>query len=159
MNSLKHCVLSRGGAFLQVGRVEGAMSSSCAPDGSRGSVKCQVRQEACGPCRSNKLHSFKRDGETLDLVSTDCEWYRIYCCFALQGPCFQLELSILSICTLTCLHLAAADQPSKRSRAQGEGDDDGFGSTGVPFFCYQPLPDFPSWRSRIISSANQALAV
>ncbi|XP_065185308.1 origin recognition complex subunit 6-like [Sycon ciliatum] len=54
---------------------------------------------------------------------------------------------------------SAADQPSKRSRAQGEGDDDGFGSTGVPFFCYQPLPDFPSWRSRIISSANQALAV
>ena len=29
--------------------MEGATFSSCAPDGSRESVKCQVRQEACVP--------------------------------------------------------------------------------------------------------------
>ena len=31
----------------QVCQVEGATCSSCAPDGSRESVKCQIRQEAC----------------------------------------------------------------------------------------------------------------
>ena len=31
------------------------MCSSCAPDGSRESVKCQVRQEACVPSWNNQL--------------------------------------------------------------------------------------------------------
>ena len=38
--------------------MEGATCSSCAPDGSRESVKCQVlvRQEACVPSWNNQLH-------------------------------------------------------------------------------------------------------
>ena len=46
------------GAFFQVCRAEGATCSSCAPDGSRESVKCQVRQEACAPRWSNQLHHY-----------------------------------------------------------------------------------------------------
>ena len=38
--------------------MEGATCSSCAPDGSRESVKCQVRQEACVPSWSNQLKKF-----------------------------------------------------------------------------------------------------
>ena len=36
--------------------MEGATCSSCALDGSRESVKCQVRQEACVPSWNNQLH-------------------------------------------------------------------------------------------------------
>ena len=39
--------------------MEGATCSSCAPDGSRESVKFQLRQEACVPSWNNQLHSKK----------------------------------------------------------------------------------------------------
>ena len=39
--------------------LEVATCSSCAPDGSRESVKCQVRQEACVPSWNNQLHYCK----------------------------------------------------------------------------------------------------
>ena len=38
--------------------MEGATCSSCALDGSRESVKYQVRQEACVPSWNNQLHYF-----------------------------------------------------------------------------------------------------
>ena len=38
--------------------MEGATCSSCAPDSSRESVKCQVRQEACVPSWNNQLHDY-----------------------------------------------------------------------------------------------------
>ena len=37
--------------------MEGATCSSCAPDGCRESVKCQVRQEACVPSWNNQLNN------------------------------------------------------------------------------------------------------
>ena len=42
---------------LRASIAEGSTCSSCAPDGSRESVKCQVRQEACAPRWSNQLHA------------------------------------------------------------------------------------------------------
>ena len=50
--------IEQGAAFLQVCRVEGATFSSCAPGGSRESVKCQVKQEACVPSWNNQLYIF-----------------------------------------------------------------------------------------------------
>ena len=52
------------GAFFQVCRAEGATCSWCAPDGSRESVKCQVRQEACAPRWSNQLHDITAEVAT-----------------------------------------------------------------------------------------------
>ena len=37
--------------------MEGAKCSTCAPDGSRESVKCQVGQEACVPSWNNQLQN------------------------------------------------------------------------------------------------------
>ena len=56
------------GAFFQVCRAEGATCSWCAPDGSRESVKCQVRQEACAPRWSNQLHDITAEVATSKFV-------------------------------------------------------------------------------------------
>ncbi|XP_065175444.1 uncharacterized protein LOC135805346 isoform X2 [Sycon ciliatum] len=47
----------------KVCRVEGSMDSSCALNGSRESVKCQARQEACRPRWNNQLRSLISVGE------------------------------------------------------------------------------------------------
>ena len=44
--------------------MEDGTCSSCAPDGSRESVKCQVRQEACVPSWNNQLHAAIQCHET-----------------------------------------------------------------------------------------------
>ena len=56
------------GAFFQVCRAEGATCSWCAPGGSRESVKCQIRQEACAPRWSNQLHDITAEVATSKFV-------------------------------------------------------------------------------------------
>ena len=54
------------GAFFQVCQAEGATCSSCAPVGSRESVKCQVRQEACAPRWNSQLR-----GDKSSIIATE----------------------------------------------------------------------------------------